>query len=304
MNINKNRNTHRCALLVLCICFQMVCYSANAQNKADCWLEDKNTGKRFIIFNALLYEQLQDLKKYCIEPINVMYAWEFFPRGPKKNDFRMPEPTAIEKAIKKIKTKNEVTVIDIEHWPLAKVSSKVYLKSINNYLVTMNVLKNSLPNVPIGYYGVAPVIDFSRAKNIGSRGYGEWVKENSRMMDVAQSVDAFFPSLYTINSDQRSWLARAKASIDEAHRLGNGKPVYPFIWPNFHEQGGKYPPGTEVPADYWRTQLNFLRENADGFVLWGGYKQTFNSEMMWWKELMSFIEDSFVVKENIGTSDR
>ena len=96
MIINKNRNAHRCALLLFCISFQMVCYSANVQNKADCWLEDKNTGKHFIIFNALLYDQLQDLKKYCIEPINVMYAWEFFPRGPKKNDFRMPEQTAME----------------------------------------------------------------------------------------------------------------------------------------------------------------------------------------------------------------
>lgn len=302
--INKNRNAHRCALVTMCIFFQLVCFTANAQNKADCWLEDKNTGKRFVIFNALLYEQLQDLKKYCIEPINVMYAWEFFPRGPKRNDFTMPGRITMEKAIQKIKTKNQVTVIDIEHWPLAKVSNSVYSKSINNYLATMGELKNSLPGIPIGYYGVAPVTDFSRAKSIGSRGYRDWVNENSRMMNVAKLVDAFFPSLYTINSDQGSWLARAKASIDEAYRLGGGKPVYPFIWPNFHEQGGKYPPGTEVPADYWRTQLDFLRNNADGFVLWGGYKQKFNSEMTWWKELMSFIEDSFVVKENMELSER
>lgn len=277
------------------LCLFLILFPWKVQ--ADCWLENKSTGKRFRIFNALLYKNLPDVSDLCIEQINVMYTWEFFPRGFKKGDLKYPKPEHLKQAIVKTKEKNKITVIDIEHWPIKNASNYVQSISTNNYLALINKFKQSLPDQTIGYYGVVPTIDFSRAKSLKKgAGYNRWVAENDRILPVASVVDAVFPSLYTINPNRKSWIDRAKAHIEEAHRIAPGKPVYPFVWPNYHPQGGQYPEGAELPPDYWKLQLTFLQGNVDGLVLWGGYKQSFKNDMLWWRELVKFIHASFEIK--------
>lgn len=264
---------------------------------AECFLEDKITGKNFRIFNAFLYKDMPDLSDLCIEPINVMYAWEFFPRGAQKGNLSLPTKSQYMKAITKIKEKNKITVIDIEHWPLKNASERVISRSVENYLDLISIIKNETPNIIIGYYGVVPTIDFSRSKNyLGGKRFNEWVEENNRVEKIANVVDAVFPSLYTINSNRQSWIGRAKSHIAESIRLAPSKPIYPFIWPNYHEQGGKYPIGYEVDSEYWVLQLEYLRDNADGIVLWGGNNITWNKNMKWWKELVRFVKSSFIIK--------
>ncbi len=262
---------------------------------AQCWLEDKITGKKFKIFNALLYKDLPNMQDMCIQDINVVYAWKFFPRGHKKNPYAMPSNDAINKVANNAKKQDLLTVIDIEHWGLKNKNDAE--KSVKNYTDVVKQLKKQLPELKIGYYGVVPIVDFSRAKSdVVKSKYMSWVKDNNRVKPIANIVDAAFPSLYTINSNSKSWLSRAKAHIGEARRLAKNKPVYPFVWPNYHRQGGRYPKGYEVEKKYWRLQLEFLRKNADGIVLWGGYKQTFNSRMEWWRETQEFLKDSFFLK--------
>ncbi len=286
----------KCNYLNGIICLFLILFSWNVM--AECWLENKITGKRFRIFNALIYKNLPDVSDLCIEPINVMYAWEFFPRGYKKTDFELPKPEHLKKAIAKTKEKNLITVIDIEHWPIRKASADIQSTSMNNYLAVIKKFKESLPNQIIGYYGIVPTIDFSRAKSLRNGwNYMSWVAENDNILPIANVVDALFPSLYTITPNRKNWLDRAKAHIEESHRLAPGKPVYPFIWPNYHPQGGKYPKGAEIPSDYWKLQLTFLQANVDGLVLWGGNRQFFKDDMQWWREVVKFIHTSFYIRK-------
>ena len=285
------------AIVIMMMFLSMNC-RAGAQTV--CSLVDKQTGKTFRIFNALLYSNLPDMGGLCIEKIYVSYAWNYFPRGTKYGDLKMPSKNDIDTAISTARRENTVTVIDIEHWPLKNSSFTTVKQSVTNYLTVLEAMTTALPDITIGYYGVVPITDFKRARLAKDTWqYQEWVAENNRVQRVADLVGATFPSLYTIDPKQDRWRARARAQIAEARRLSPGKPVYPFIWPNYHEQGGKYPVGTEVEAGYWRMQLEYLRQHANGIVLWGGNRQTFNDHMAWWRETVAFINSAF--NKNVGT---
>ncbi len=272
----------------------LIFFCSNLFADEGCWLKDKETGKKFRIFNALLYVNAPDFKNICVGRINVLYAWRFFPRGNKHGDLTLPSKKQLHKLIGDLKDNDSLTVIDIEHWPLKNKPQDIIEKSVENYIYLLKNLKGSLPNIKMGYYGVVPTKDFSRAKqNPESKSYKEWMRQNDNVIKIAELVDASFPSLYTINPVHDEWINRAIAHIDESHRIAPRKPVYPFIWPNYHEQGGKYPCCVEVDRNYWRKQLELLRENSDGLVLWGGYKQEWNENSSWWKETILFLRESF-----------
>lgn len=291
------RNTRAIFRLLQLICCCLLTIPGISVGKEACRLVDKDTGKHYRIFNGLVYDSVPDLSNYCIEPINIMYTWNFFPRGGRHGDYSLPKGEVLERAIRRAESLGVVTVIDIEHWPLKGADKERKRQSVMNYVEVLAEMKQRSPDLMIGYYGVVPVIDFSRAKLPGTRQHREWVSDNTNVQPIADIVDATFPSLYTINPNQADWRARAVSHISESQRLAPGKKVFPFIWPNYHEQGGRYPLGTEVEQGYWRMQLEFLRSNADGVVLWGGNKQEFDEEMIWWKETVNFIEENFR-KEN------
>ncbi len=281
--------------IILSVFLLLTLYAGTVSS--ECELIDRKTGKSFKIFNALKYKNAPDLTEYCIEPINVMYAWRFFPRGNKHGDYTLPTPQKMESALRIIKEKNILTVVDIEHWPLKSTTVQEKERSVDNYRHVISSIKAQLPNINVGYYGVVPTIDFNRAKRPeSSRLYLDWVDDNSRLLPVANLVDASFPSLYTINPSLDQWISRGAAHIREANRLLPGKPVYPFIWPYYHPQGGKYTEGHFVEPEYWKSQLEMLRDNADGIVLWGGNKLVFNFDMDWWKITRKFISDNYQIK--------
>ncbi|CAN5259396.1 hypothetical protein BH24PSE2_BH24PSE2_18930 [soil metagenome] len=260
---------------------------------------DEQTGKTFRIFNELLYDDVPTYESLCFEPVFVMYPWHFFPKGPEAGNLELPNPNVLDRAIKTARDKHLVTIIDIEHWPVSRADDAIASTSIRNYLTVLQQFQKTLPELTIGYYGVVPVIDrFRSTKPWDDARYRSWVAENTKAGPIADAADALFPSFYTVSLDEDRWFKMAEAQMAEARRLADGKPVYPFIWPNYHEQGGKFPKGAEVNADFWRRQLEFLRKNADGFVLWGGNSQPWNEDMPWWRETLFFLSSYFEKRAN------
>jgi hypothetical protein len=57
--------------------------------------------------------------------------------------------------------------------------------------------------------------------------------------------------------------------------------------------------GQNLTADYWQTQLNTVRQLADGAVIWGGwtmtttapymYQQTWDDTAPWWQVTKDFL---------------
>jgi hypothetical protein len=100
------------------------------------------------------------------------------------------------------------------------------------------------------------------------------------------------PSLYTFYDsphDRSDWVRWARMTLTEARRYG--KPVYPFLWPQFHESDPKVA-GKPVPGDYWQMELETVHPLADGIILWGGWsngRQTpWDEQTEWWQVTKRF----------------
>ena len=244
----------------------------------------------FKIYDATLYKNKPDLTSYNIQALPIIYESTFF--GKNKNVNVLPEAANIIKSVNIIKkSKTSLIVLDIERWKL-KGSKSLVDNSEIKYRHVIKSIRNKGVNSLIGYYGLPPVRDYWRAiSKESSLGYQSWKNENDKIQQLADDVDVFFPSLYTFYSDQQGWQKYAIAQISEARRLGRNKQVIVFLWPQYHNSnkilGGKY-----LSAKFWRLQLDVAMQYADGVVIWGGWKQSWDAGKPWWKETLRFIKDN------------
>jgi len=101
---------------------------------------------------------------------------------------------------------------------------------------------------------------------------------------VAALQDALFPSAYTFDGDLAGWRRRLAAVVALGRRIAPGKPVYPYLWPQYHE-------GTAQDAAYlsgaqWTYELRTAAQLADGAVIWS--KQVANGDEAWVRATASF----------------
>lgn len=241
--------------------------------------QSASSPKLFPVFDATLYSKKPDLSAYGLSPITVVYAQQFGPQWFKQIDL-LPSSELVTSVAREAKLKGHPVVVDIEHWPL-KGSPGIVQDSLRKYMTVLQWFRGAAPELSPGYYGVPPLRDYWRAiKNQTSQEYRSWKDENDKIHSLADAVDIFYPSLYTFYPDQDGWRKYAIAQIEEARRYGSGKPVYVFLWPQYHESnrilGGRY-----LPEDYWRLELETAKQYADGIVIWGGWDLKSNRQAKW-----------------------
>lgn len=109
------------------------------------------------------------------------------------------------------------------------------------------------------------------------------------MPPLVEVVDILFPSLYTFYYDQSGWKLYATANVNEAKRIAGGKPVIPYLWPQFHDSNSALK-GTHLLGSYWRLELEHLKSLAcPAAVLWGGWQTNWNESACWWAETKDFV---------------
>lgn len=237
----------------------------------------------FTIFDATLYQGKPDLSRYGLTPLRIIYAQELWNKGESRDE---PNKEKIIEVAKSLQP-NSIVCVDIEHWH-AVGSPENKQRVIAKYKLVMNLIKKHNPTVKVGYYGMLPVRDYWRA--IGERGeeqYNEWVRQNDELRSIADSVDVVFPSLYTLYDDPQKWELYAVNNLKEAKKYN--KPIYPFLWPMYHD-GNSRLRGQYIPTDFWRRQLETVQTYADGIVIWGGYKEQWSDNALWWVETKKFIK--------------
>jgi hypothetical protein len=263
----------------------------------------------FKVFDGTLYTNKPDMKAFGISPIRIVYPtdmWQDF-----KNDAGLPDQIKIRDLVNKVRESGSIVIIDIEHWP---VTVRNHDGSINTYTVlndsvlkykqVLSLFRMYAPELRLGYYGHPPVMDYWRTIDDDGK-KSEWIKENDRLQTLADFVDILFPSLYTANADRDGWVKYAKAQIAEARRLAKGKPVYVFLWPQYHDANPVL--GLEfIAADYWKLQLDTARQYADGIVIWGGWDGKRNKPAVWrdgaewWQVTKKFMTTLYPAKERAG----
>jgi hypothetical protein len=236
----------------------------------------------FQVYESLLYGSQSVFQDAGLKHVKIIYTSDIWRQN---EDMKEPDEALVRSAARNIVYTGTPVVIDIEHWALTGDEALVSA-SIAKYISVVDWMKQERPEITFGYYGTLPVRNYWAP--VGNNGMDEWQKQNERLLMLGEHVDAVFPSIYTFYEDQNGWITYAKANIQEARRYG--KPVYPFLWPEYHSSNAQLT-GTDVTGNYWRRQLDLCKEYADGFVIWGGWKRTWNDNAPWWIATKKFLSE-------------
>jgi hypothetical protein len=244
----------------------------------------------FRIFDATAYVGRPDWSRYGIEPIHIVDRgiWADGRRsGP-------TDPTLVRRYVESLPRDNAPIVLDFEQYELtgsdgAARTALVDLRGI------AAAFRAAAPGRKIGFYGIVPIPDYARSlAGAGSAPYRAWQGHSNRMRTLQGNVDFLFPPAYTVDPDQRAWTAFATSQICEARRL-SAKPVYVFLWPEYHE--GSPLSGQYLDSAFWRLQLETAYRLADGVVIFGGYDiaanrpRNWNPQAPWYAPTLAFIRE-------------
>lgn len=239
--------------------------------------------------DATRFRENPDLTKYGLPNITVVYEDSLFPSGASRSQ---PNTTYIaNNTVPKVRRQNpDIIVIDIEAWPLkAGLSEAEVTATINKFKKVIGVFRRELPTVKIGIYlllpernWLAPCGDPGKAASRTK----QWHDRNLKLRPLADAVDIIFPSLYTFYNDPKCWDTYAAANIKEARMYG--KPVWAFLWMKIHTTGAN------IPASFWRQQLNTVYRLADGVVVWSKASSTerWSYTAPWWVQTADFLKDN------------
>ncbi len=258
---------------------------------ADSAAVSSTTAQRsFIVFDATLYKNKPSFSGYPIRPITLLYESRLF--AGKHAPTAMPQEQTVRSIAKELRAASQPVIVDIERWPF-KGEPQAVKESVSRYLTVLSWIKAEAPNIKVGIYGTIPLRDYWRAiRGPGNKEYQAWQQDNDRLEEMVTELDALYPSLYTFYPDRQGWVKYAVAQLTEARRKANGKPVYAFLWPQYHDSHSKLRLQSLEP-DYWELQLNTVAQQADGIVIWGGWgdngPEPWNEEAPWWQVTKRFM---------------
>jgi hypothetical protein len=248
-------------------------------------------GRYFQLFDAMLFSGQPSFSEYGFKHLRIVDDHELYKAG--ESAANVPSVEQIKKVAEGGAGPGGIVVIDLEQWSMT-AAPDVVASSRQKYIETLDRFHTASSNIKVGLYDVLPGRDYWRA--MGPRGgaaYRSWEHQIDVAQPIVAHVDALFPSLYTFYSDQAGWVRYATENLRQARRIAAGKPVYCFLWPQYHDSSDT--PFALLSGDYWRLQLDTCRKLADGVVIWGGYttKNGFtplpwDASAPWWKETVSF----------------
>ena len=250
----------------------------------------------FDLYDSLLFIGKPDLSPYGFKRARTVYEDELWP--PKRS--ATPSQAAVRSRADALLaegvTAEVPVVLDVEQYSVdARLDASHINADTSN--IDANILKleqiigwfkDEAPTLQVGFYDVVPVEGLSATAT--NTEVAIWQTANSHLIPFVAHVDALYPSLYTSVTDPTQWKTYAQRFISEAKRIAAGKPVRPFIWPQYHDVMRSPLAGTYIDYDYWMLQLMTIRDaGASGVVFWGGYKTRWDDTQDWWHATLDFI---------------
>jgi hypothetical protein len=184
-------------------------------------------------------------------------------------------------------------VLDIEHWEGDEVDKFVQI---------IEHMRKLMPKVRLGYYSMVPVRDYW-AFQPGREGrlivYQQQVQQWQKLADA---VDDLYPTLYAYYKDRDGWMRMADGMLAAGKAIG--KPMYPFLWPQYHDHNRKLELAL-IEGDFWLQQLDKVKDSGcDGAVLWGTIaperttpdgkraRLKWDPAAEWWLQTRAFAQDA------------
>ncbi len=236
----------------------------------------------FIVFDGLVYKTMPDLRNLGMPKL--LDAGTIWSPGIPKDRV---DPIGIRTAVEAVRRRGFTRYyFDLEEWTVSGAPREVIDANIQKLARTAQIARQTAPELKFGFYDQAPRGTYWPIMTNSQKELAEWHSINRSSAIIATQVDYLFPSLYTFYDDPAGWELTSRAIIKEARQYG--KPIYPFLWPEFHNSNAKLK-DTQVPGQFWRRQLELCREMADGLVIWGGWLRLWDEEAPWWVETKAFM---------------
>lgn len=178
--------------------------------------------------------------------------------------------------------------LDVENRPLLRVPADQVQANVDALAQIARTVRAAEPSLRFGFYSVLPARAYREIVRNDKQALARWREANRAAEAIAAHVDFVFPSLYTFSNDPQQWEMFAEAMLEEARRYK--RPVYAFLWPEFHDANPVLR-GKAIPAEFWRRQLEFCRRHADGIVIWGSKRSTWDENAPWWRETLEFLRE-------------
>jgi hypothetical protein len=253
------------------------------------------------LYDSLLFTGKPDLSRYGLKRARIVYEAELWPSKrsaiPNEAVVRSKANAVLAEGV----TPAVPVILDVEQY---SVDVRLNASHINpdTSAIDANILKlkqiidwfkDEAPTLPVGFFDVAaPLVGLpvTGQQPANDAELAIWKRANSYLIPLIAHVDALYPSLYTVDTDPAKWVAAARRHISETKRIGRGKPVRPFIWPQYHDVMHSPLAGTFIDYDYWMLQLTTIRDaGVSGIVFWGGYEKHWDDTQGWWRATLDFI---------------
>jgi hypothetical protein len=237
--------------------------------------------KSFLVFDGLLYKGKPNLGAVGMTPIAGINSPASANPSP-----HVVEDEAVRATFKTLGNDAGLVYLDYELWPTYQAPPAEVSKNIEMLSKVVDIAREAAPHAKFGYYGLLPCREYWGVVNNDPAKFKAWEACNAQLDQLAKRVDVIFPSVYTFYNDQNAWDKFATAQLQAARRYG--KPVYAFLWPEFHPSNAALK-GKNVPAAFWRHELEFCKAHADGIVIWGGWQEPWDEQAAWWLETKAFL---------------
>ena len=263
----------------------------------------------FTVYDELLFLNKPDLTQYGLKNNQIFYESDLFPLG----QYSQPNEAAVRAAARRLVDSgyptDEPVQLDIEcwEWDTHWTTDAVATDSMNKLIQVIRWFKNEAPQyTKVGYYAAGPNRQYWPAQDpaASSPAFVKWQGSNDFLAPLIAEKGALYPSLYTFYNDRAGWVKYAKANIAEAKRIGGGKPIYPYIWPRYHEGGDMGQ--IYIDYDFWKLQLQTVKEaGATGVIIWGGYakgvREQWTGDWPWWQATRDFLAEQATQRLNTSS---
>ena len=243
----------------------------------------KEKKDQFRVYDATAYLNKPSFTDLNFKYIQVLWVGYFWEQGELKD---IPNLKKVKKFAETLNASELPYIIDIEHWSIEEKyagSAEEADRNLDKYIAIIETLKSTRPDLKFAYYGVIPNFDY-----YGAVTEEEFLILSKRMWKLVPYVDAIFPTLYTFSDNIDKWKVYAKDTLVRASIFK--KPVYPFIWPRYHQGSREELRGQEIPQEFWKTQLEVCSEFSNGAVIWDSLKTEWNKNAGWWIETEKYLK--------------
>jgi hypothetical protein len=253
-----------------------------------------------------LFVNKPDLRPYGLKPNQIYYEVDLFPRG----KYSQPDEAAVRAAARRLVASghpfDDPVQLDIERWKwdTHATTEAVAADSMKKLIQAIRWFKDEAPRyTKVGYYAVGPNRQYwpTQKPAASSPAFAKWQGSNDLLAPLIAETGALYPSLYTFYNDRAGWVKYAKANIAEAKRIGGGRPIYPFLWPSYHDGSDKG--ASYIDYDFWKLQLQTVKEaGVAGVIIWGGYKQQWTGDWPWWQATRDFLAEQATQRRSTSSA--